>query len=54
MWSLNLKVVRSLKTGTDACRSRDLWVTHFTVLPNINKIALSFTSKEIGELRLTK
>ena len=49
MWNQNLKLQRSLKTGTDSCRARDLWVTSYVPLHNVNKIALSFTSKEIGE-----
>ncbi len=49
MWGQNLKLQRSLKTGTDTCKARDLWVTHFTSLQNVNKIALAFTSKEIGK-----
>lgn len=48
MWGIDLKMQRMLRTGTDSCRARDLWVTHFIPLQNINKIALSFTSKEIG------
>lgn len=48
MWGNNMRIQRVLKTGTDSCKARDLWVTHFVPLQNINKIALSFTSKEIG------
>jgi hypothetical protein len=44
-----MKLQRALKTGTDSCKARDLWVTYFVVLHNVNKIALSFTSKEIGK-----
>ena len=49
MWGPNLKLQRSIKAGTDSCRARDLWITHFVHLHNINKIALAFTSKEIGK-----
>ncbi|CAL1538101.1 unnamed protein product [Lymnaea stagnalis] len=48
MWGADLKPQRSIKTGTDACRMRDVWVTHFAPLQNLNKIALAFTSKEIA------
>ncbi|KAK2183025.1 hypothetical protein NP493_327g03000 [Ridgeia piscesae] len=48
MWDQELKLQRTLKTSTDSCRSRDLWVTYFTVLSNVNKVALCFTSKEIA------
>lgn len=48
MWGTDLKLQRAMKTSTDSCKARDLWVTHFVVLQNVNKIALAFTSKEIG------
>ncbi|KAK7491119.1 hypothetical protein BaRGS_00017683, partial [Batillaria attramentaria] len=48
MWGTDLKPQRSLKTGTDSCKARDLWITHFVPLQNVNKIALAFTSKEIA------
>ncbi|XP_076439227.1 cilia- and flagella-associated protein 337-like isoform X1 [Babylonia areolata] len=48
MWGLDMKAQRSLKTGTDSCKARDLWITHFVPLQVINKIALAFTSKEIA------
>ena len=47
-WGLDMKLQRALKTGTDSCKARDLWVTYFVILQNVNKIALAFTSKEIG------
>ncbi|XP_052213945.1 WD repeat-containing protein 49-like isoform X3 [Dreissena polymorpha] len=47
-WGLDMKLQRALKTGTDSCKARDLWVTNFVILQNVNKIALSFTSKEIA------
>ncbi|KAL4216663.1 WD repeat-containing protein 49 [Mactra antiquata] len=47
-WGVDLKMQRSLKTSTDSCKARDLWVTYFVILHNVNKIALSFTSKEIA------
>ncbi|XP_035829374.1 uncharacterized protein LOC101863074 [Aplysia californica] len=48
MWGSDLKLQRHLKTGTDTCKMRDLWVTDFVLLQNVNKIALAFTSKEIA------
>ncbi|XP_069101999.1 cilia- and flagella-associated protein 337-like [Argopecten irradians] len=47
IWPQDLKQSRSFKTGTDTCKGRDLWITHFCALQNINKLALAFTSKEI-------
>jgi len=48
-WGLDTKLQRFIKTNTDSCKARDLWVTYFVILQNINKVALSFTSKEIGK-----
>ncbi|KAL5020149.1 hypothetical protein ScPMuIL_003041 [Solemya velum] len=48
MWGTDLKLQRAMKTSTESCKARDLWVTHFVVLQNVNKIALAFTSKEIA------
>ncbi|KAF7233512.1 hypothetical protein EG68_05686 [Paragonimus skrjabini miyazakii] len=48
MWGLDMKPQRSAKATTDACRPRDLWVTDFIVMSNINKVAIAFTSKEIA------
>ncbi|XP_013414484.2 WD repeat-containing protein 49-like [Lingula anatina] len=48
MWDPSLKLQRTIKTGTESCRQRDLWMSHFVPLQNINKIALAFTSKEIA------
>ncbi|XP_069101965.1 cilia- and flagella-associated protein 337-like isoform X5 [Argopecten irradians] len=48
IWPQDLKQSRSFKTGTDTCKGRDLWITHFCALQNINKLALAFTSKEIS------
>lgn len=50
MWTPELKLNRSLRTASESCRTKDLWVTGFVPLPPpINKIALAFTSKEIGK-----
>ena len=37
------------KASSSSCKSRDLWVTDFTILSNVNKIGLAFTTKEIGD-----
>lgn len=49
-WSLDHKLTRSfhVQTNPEEIRPRDLWVTHFTPLAHINKLALSLTSKEIA------
>ncbi|XP_039249520.2 cilia- and flagella-associated protein 337-like [Styela clava] len=47
-WDHHLKLQKSLKLATESVKPRDLWVTDFVLLPNLNKIAVSFTSKEIA------
>ncbi|KAJ8313282.1 LOW QUALITY PROTEIN: hypothetical protein KUTeg_009166 [Tegillarca granosa] len=48
LWGQDLRLQRAFRTGTDSCKARDLWVTHFVPLQQINKLALAFTSKEIA------
>lgn len=47
-WDMRLRLQRTIKIVTESCSARDLWVTSFVALLNINKLALSFTSKEIA------
>ena len=49
-WNLDLKLTRSFHVQTDPeeIKPRDLWVTHFTPLAHVNKLAISLTSKEIA------
>ncbi|XP_022090760.1 WD repeat-containing protein 49-like isoform X1 [Acanthaster planci] len=46
-WDTRLHLMKSIRINNDAVKPRDMWVTTFVVLQNINKIALAFTSKEI-------
>ena len=48
--NLDLKVTRSfhVQTNPEEIKPRDLWVTHFTPLAHVNKLAISLTSKEIA------
>ncbi|KAA0184030.1 WD repeat-containing protein 49, partial [Fasciolopsis buskii] len=48
MYGLDMKLQRTAKVSTDSCRSRDIWVTDYALMPNINKIAVAYTSKEIA------
>ncbi|KAL6478596.1 hypothetical protein MHYP_G00120290 [Metynnis hypsauchen] len=43
----NLTLLRNHRLSNDSVKPRDLWVTGMVVLPNVHKIACSFTSKEI-------
>lgn len=47
-WDNHMKLNRELKLSAESVRPRDLWVTDFVLLPHLNKIAVSFTSKEIA------
>ncbi|UJR35381.1 hypothetical protein I4U23_028138 [Adineta vaga] len=38
---------KTFKATTENCKLRDLWITDFVFMSNNNKIALSYTSKEI-------
>lgn len=47
-WDHHVKPQRNLTLTTESVKARDLWVTDFAILHNVNKIAVSFTSKEIA------
>ncbi|XP_061490480.1 WD repeat-containing protein 49 [Rhineura floridana] len=46
-WGESLKLQRTLQISTEAVKPKDLWVTSLVALPNVNKVAVTFTSKEI-------
>ncbi|OAF65538.1 WD repeat-containing protein 49 [Intoshia linei] len=48
IWDKNLKLIRSQRIYTESCNQRDLWVTHFFPMNNLNKLVVSLTSKEIA------
>ncbi|XP_027023856.2 WD repeat-containing protein 49 isoform X1 [Tachysurus fulvidraco] len=47
VWAENLTLLKSHKIDNDSVKPKDLWVTGMVVLPNVHKLAVSFTSKEI-------
>ncbi|OCT80811.1 hypothetical protein XELAEV_18027621mg [Xenopus laevis] len=47
VWGEHLKLQRSLQICTDTVKLKDLWATSLVFLANVNKIAVSFTRKEI-------
>ncbi|KAF7699228.1 hypothetical protein HF521_003970 [Silurus meridionalis] len=47
MWTDHLTLLKKHKLHNDSVKPKDLWVTGLVVLPNVHKIAVSFTSKEI-------
>lgn len=44
----DMKFLNQYKISSGSCKARDLWVTDFVVMLNVNKLAVSFTTKEIG------
>ncbi|XP_023371783.1 WD repeat-containing protein 49 [Otolemur garnettii] len=48
IWGENLKLQETLPITSDAAKLKHLWVTSLVALENVNKIAVAFTSKEIG------
>lgn len=49
MWDTRLRLQRTIRIVAESCSAKDLWVTSFIPLHNINKLALTLTSKEIGK-----
>ncbi|XP_072551333.1 cilia- and flagella-associated protein 337-like isoform X2 [Salminus brasiliensis] len=48
MWEeKGLSLLRSHRLANDSVKPKDLWATDMVVLPNVHKLAVSFTSKEI-------
>ncbi|KAM6223901.1 cilia- and flagella-associated protein 337 [Rhynchocyon petersi] len=47
VWGENLKLQETLPITSDATKLKHLWVTSLVSLENVNKIAVTFTSKEI-------
>uniref|UniRef100_A0A8D2IJD2 WD repeat domain 49 n=1 Tax=Varanus komodoensis TaxID=61221 RepID=A0A8D2IJD2_VARKO len=47
LWGESLKLQRTLQITMETVKPKDLWVTSLVTLPNVNKVAVAFTSKEI-------
>lgn len=47
IWSESLTLQKTLQITTEAVKPKDLWVTSLVALPNVNKVAVAFTSKEV-------
>nr|XP_060623559.1 WD repeat-containing protein 49 [Anolis sagrei ordinatus] len=47
LWGESLKLQKTLQITTEVVKLKDLWVTSLVALPNVNKVAVAFTSKEI-------
>ena len=49
LYDRGVNLTTSTRVNTDSCKSKDLWVTDFVILASVNKVALAFTTKEIGK-----
>ncbi|EDV19696.1 uncharacterized protein TRIADDRAFT_61879 [Trichoplax adhaerens] len=47
-WNYNGKLLKQGKIEMDYISAKNLWITCFCVIPNLNKIVIAFTSKEIA------
>ncbi|CAH8527489.1 unnamed protein product [Heterobilharzia americana] len=48
LWGIDLKSHRIAKVSTESCRPKNFCVIDFAVMPNVNRVAVAFTSKEIA------
>ncbi|XP_026882608.2 WD repeat-containing protein 49 isoform X2 [Electrophorus electricus] len=47
VWSEDLTLLKTHRLANDSVMPKDLWVTGMVLLANVNKIAVSFTCKEV-------
>ncbi|XP_042564564.1 WD repeat-containing protein 49 [Clupea harengus] len=47
VWCDELGLLKSLRLTNESVKPKDLWVTAMVALPNVHKIAVAFTSKEV-------
>jgi len=46
-WDLQMKMIKTSKLSFASIKQKDLWVTSCALLTNLNKLAVTFTNKEI-------
>lgn len=44
-----MQLYKSSKATTESCKMRDLWITDFVLMPNVSKVAIAYTSKELSK-----
>lgn len=44
-----MQLYKTFKKESASCKVRDLWITDFALMPNVNKIAVAHTSKELSK-----
>jgi hypothetical protein len=47
-----MQLYKTFKSTTESCKVRDLWITDFILMTNVNKIAIAYTSKELSKILL--
>ena len=47
-----MQLYKTFKAVTDSCKVRDLWITDFILMGNVNKVAVAYTSKELSKKSL--
>ena len=53
MYDKTFNITNGAKVNSDSCKTKDLWITDYILLQNVNKIALAFTTKEIAIYEMT-
>ncbi len=48
MFDKGSNLINQNKITSESCKTKDLWITDFILFQNVNKVALGFTTKEIG------
>jgi hypothetical protein len=46
-----MQLYKTFKAATESCKIRDLWITDFALMTNVNKVAICYTSKELSMLK---
>jgi hypothetical protein len=44
-----MQLYKTFKAATESCKIRDLWITDFVLMTNVNKVAIAYTSKELSK-----
>jgi hypothetical protein len=44
-----MQLYKTFKATTESCKIRDLWITDFVLMTNVNKVAIAYTSKELSK-----
>lgn len=47
-----MQLYKTFKAVTESCKVRDLWITDFVLMPNVNKVAVAYTSKELSKISI--